>query len=126
VKTDYKPDWVMLGVPRAPGMGVRLYACKELPSADFQITEAGFEAAWALDVTMKNVLVIDKPTYGEAIARLFEIWQPGSERPAIEGKRALPAGSGRTDAGPAQGGVTLGPLPVPAPAGTEGNPVTQP
>lgn len=74
---DNSPDFVMLGLTRPAGMGVRLYASRDLPQAQFgpppmpQNVTAG---AYLLHSVMANMLVIDKPTYAEAMARMNEIW----------------------------------------------------
>ena len=84
-----KPEWLMLGVPNP--RGVRLYASRDLPQADFDQSVRDYETVWQLGAQMRNMLVIDKPTYPEAIARLFEIWN-ARERDELERQQAaLPA-----------------------------------
>lgn len=73
------PKFVMVGIDRPDGT-VRLYASRDIPGAHWgmrdELTASGGigEVAWHVDATMKNVLIIDKPTWGEAFARAFEIW----------------------------------------------------
>jgi hypothetical protein len=92
-----KPEWLMLGVPNP--RGVRLYASRDLPQANFGQAVRDYETVWQLGAQIRNMLVIDKPSYPEAIARLFEIWanqdrdkaEIGGERPALTaGRDALP------------------------------------
>lgn len=71
-----RPSHIMIGVDR-PGGGVRVYASRELP------TDLGWSQreirnhiiAWHIDADMTHVLVIDAPTWGEAYARAFGIWE---------------------------------------------------
>jgi hypothetical protein len=81
-----RPEWLMLGVPNP--RGVRLYASRDLPQAEFDQAVADCETVWQLGAQMRNMLVIDKPTYPEAIVRLFEIWN-AREREELEQRRAL-------------------------------------
>jgi hypothetical protein len=70
-----KPSHNMTGVDR-PGGGVRLYASRDLPGVSWgmrDVKDGGI--AWHIDADMQNVLVIDAPTWGEAYARAFEIWE---------------------------------------------------
>lgn len=92
-----KPEWLMLGVPNP--RGVRLYASRDMPRADFDQAMVKYETVWELGAQMRHMLVIDKPTYPEAIARLFEIWANqdrekaaiGGGQAAIGGQSALPS-----------------------------------
>lgn len=83
-----KPEWLMLGVPNP--RGVRLYASKDLPRAEFDQAIADYETVWQLGAQMRDMLVIDKPTYPEAIARLFEIWNARERDELEQGRRELP------------------------------------
>ena len=70
-----KPNHIMIGVDRPDG-SVRVYASRELP------TDLGWGQreirnhiiAWHIDADMTHVLIVDKPTWSEAYARVFEIW----------------------------------------------------
>lgn len=82
------PEWVMCGVPLPDGRK-RLYASKSLGKASITHkpdTGQG-PASWSLGVRdMVNLVIIDRPTYGECLAHLMMMW----ENELAE--RALPAG----------------------------------
>jgi hypothetical protein len=78
----------MLGVPNP--RGVRLYASRDLPQAEFDQAVVSYETVWQLGAQMRNMLVIDKPTYPEAIARLFEIWNARERDELEQARRELP------------------------------------
>lgn len=72
-----RPDFVMLGLTRPAGLGVRLYASRDLPQAQFgppPMARDYSAGAYLLHSVMSNMLVVDKPTYDEALARVREIW----------------------------------------------------
>lgn len=83
------PDFVMLGLTRPAGLGVRLYASRDLPQAQFgppPMARDYSAGAYLLHSVMANMLVVDKPTYAEAQARVAEIWanQDRDRKLAIE------------------------------------------
>jgi hypothetical protein len=76
-------DFVMVGLKRPAG-GVRLYATCDMPHLDWGQAERGYETVWHIDADMKNLLIIDKPDYPQALARLFEIWGNQDRQVALE------------------------------------------
>lgn len=77
VPSDGQPKFVMVGVDR-PGGGVRLYASRDIPPGRLnwgQRDTDSYAVAWHVEADMVSVLIIDKPTWGEAFARVFEIWE---------------------------------------------------
>lgn len=76
---DGEPQWYMTGVARAGG-GVRVYASRELISADVDVTEVSHEPVTRLSAAGRNVLIIDGPDYPWVLARIQQIWS-GNPRP---------------------------------------------
>lgn len=90
-----KPEFVIVGLDAGPGMcdGVAVQARKRvMVSRDLSETILSMTAIdnppprWKMDAVMAKMLVIDKPTYGEALDRMGEIWRnwERDERLAIE------------------------------------------
>lgn len=100
-----KPDWVLVGIPR-PGVGVRVWASRELAGTSFDMTPMEQPPPrWVIRATMAQALTVDEPDYGAAMARVTQIWhnwdreQEASARahavprPAVtRGQRSLPSG----------------------------------
>lgn len=88
VPSTGKPSHIMVGFDR-PGGGVRLYASRNVDDTGWASRNTGKAAnVWHLDADMDHVLIIDKPTWGEAYARAFEIWENHDRNAAIEAKEA--------------------------------------
>lgn len=72
------PKFVMVGTDR-PGGGVLLHASRDIRERELRWGIAtdryGTATGWHIDAEMRQVLVISGATYGEAFARLFEIWE---------------------------------------------------
>lgn len=69
------PEFVLVGIPRGPGMGKRLMASRDLTVTAFAMTEySDPPPRWKLGAILERLLVIDKPTYGEALAHMATIW----------------------------------------------------
>lgn len=80
-----RPDWIMVGVP--VDRGVRLYASKELPRAEFEVAMDRWQATgFKLTAELRGMLVIDGATYGECILRLEEIWRNAEIRKLTDGR----------------------------------------
>ena len=78
-------DFVMVGLKRPSG-GVRIYATRHMPHLEWGQVQRDYATLWHIDADMDNLLVIDKPDYPQALARLFEIWASQD----AEAKLALP------------------------------------
>ena len=87
---ENSPDFVMLGLTRPDG-SKRVYASRDLPQAEFRlplISPIGDVGAYQLTSAMTNMLVVDKPAYDEAMARIREIWANWDrEKAALPGTR---------------------------------------
>jgi hypothetical protein len=68
------PDFVLVGIPRGPGMGVRVIASRNLAGTRFDMTPQGEVPLWVIRATMAQALFVDKPSYGEAIGHIGNIW----------------------------------------------------
>jgi hypothetical protein len=69
-----KPDWVLVGIPR-PGVGVRVWASRELAGTSFDMTPMDQPPPrWKIAATMAQALTVDEPDYGAAMAKITEIW----------------------------------------------------
>ena len=68
--------------------GWRLYASREVPTAAFDVRSAEehtmTDPRWAIDAEMKNMLVITKPSQGECLAELIQLWKNRDQAAAIE------------------------------------------
>jgi hypothetical protein len=70
-----EPDFVLVGVQRPPGMGVRVIASRKLAGAMFDMTSMEDPPPrWVIRATMAQALFVDKPSYPEAIAHIGTIW----------------------------------------------------
>jgi len=88
---ELDPEWVMVGVDVPAGK--RLYASRDLKGSAFAVAAAEHSYTadgWHLTTTMRRMLVITKPTYGECLAELMTIWQNWD----AEGKQLPAASSG--------------------------------
>ena len=89
VPSTGKPKFVMVGIDRPDG-SVRLFATRDVKDAAWgqrdNVSVGAYSSvtAWHIDADMVNVLVIDKPTWGEAFARAFEIWANHDRNAEIE------------------------------------------
>lgn len=106
------PRFVMVGTDK-PGGGVRLHASRDIRERELRWGVAtdrhGTATGWHIDAEMRQVLVIDGATYGEAFARLFEIWENHDRIEARElereqAGRELPAGGTKAPAAAASSG----------------------
>jgi hypothetical protein len=87
-----EPEWAVVGVSR-PG-GKRLHASMKLDSAHFGMTDISDPPPrYAFDAVMDEMLIIDKPTYGEAMARLAEILANRQRQHEISSPGVIPAGT---------------------------------
>jgi len=85
-----KPEFIMTGIQRPDGT-VRLYASRDLKSLNWGQRDLDYPhsgVAWDIDTDMQHMLIIDKPTWGEAFARAFEIWANEDRNKAIEQAQA--------------------------------------
>jgi hypothetical protein len=93
----FSPEWVMFGVDVPAGK--RLYASRELSQAEISVWDSGQSLAaadgWHVDANMRNVLVITRDTYAEALAELMVIWANHDRAAAEDGngsaRRHIPA-----------------------------------
>lgn len=100
------PEFVLAGLDRN-GNGKRLMASRHLTGTTMTMTDmADPPPRWKLAAALGQMLVIDKPSYAEALDRMAEIWRNWDAEDR-RGQKALAADW--QDAGPAEGGVTLSP-----------------
>lgn len=87
LKTTGGPKFAMVGIDKPDG-GCLLYASRDLPQDKLLWGVAndryGTATGWHVDAEMRNVLIIDKRTWGECFARLFEIWGNWDRNEALE------------------------------------------
>lgn len=84
------PEFVLVGIPRGAGLGKRLQASRDITVTAFAMTEIDDPPPrWKIGAIMERLLVIDKPTYGEALAHLATIWSnwDRDERPVIRDRQ---------------------------------------
>lgn len=87
------PAFVLVGVNKPDGT-VRLYASRDIPGAQMQWgvvhDRYGTATGWHIDAEMRLVLVTDGATWGEAFARVTEIWNnhDREQREAVEHQAA--------------------------------------
>jgi uncharacterized coiled-coil protein SlyX len=103
------PEFVLVGIPRGPGLGKRLMACRDPVVTAFAMTEMNDPPPrWKLGAILERLLVIDKPTYGEALNHMATIWGNwdrdektaiASASPAEPGLARSQIGKGWTDVG---------------------------
>ena|ERR1035441_3706395 len=87
-----KPEFVLTGQDRGNGMGKRLMASKELGQTSMAMTDISDPPPrWKLEAVISDMLIIDKPTYGEALEHMTMIWR-NREREAAA--KAIPAANG--------------------------------
>lgn len=93
-----QPEFVLVGIPRGPGQGKRIQVSRDIEVTAFAMTEMGEgEPRFKIGAIMAKLLVIDKPTYGEALQLLATIWasqdrdsQPGARLTPVQGPLSLP------------------------------------
>jgi hypothetical protein len=68
------PEFVLVGIPRPSMQGKRLYASRNIEVTAFAMTEIGTDPHWKIGAVLRQLLVIDKPSYGQCLARMAEIW----------------------------------------------------
>lgn len=101
------PACVLTWVNKPDGT-IRLYASRDIPPQGWgQRTTSSGTVDWHLETTLRNVLIIDKPTPAEAIAWVLERWAredaEKSERDQLESRRAIAqAGKGTAISGTGQ------------------------
>jgi hypothetical protein len=83
------PEFVLVGVPRGR-LGKRLMASKDLAGTALGMATVPEGVRWKIGAVMGNMLVIDKPTYGEGLARLAEIWANWQRNAEQEQARTTP------------------------------------
>lgn len=84
------PEFVLTGTDRGNGLGKRVYASRDLPAATFSIPDGWRDApSWQLTALLDNMLTVDAPEYGEAMARVMTIWaNRDAEKRGIENAEA--------------------------------------
>lgn len=84
------PQFVLYGLDRGAGRGVRLYASKDVAGTSFTGAADGIggNSGMTLRATMGNMLTIDKASHREAIEHLFTIWRNWSALPPAQGIEA--------------------------------------
>lgn len=83
VPTTGKPEFAMYGIRRPDG-SCRVHASRDLLDAHFGQREDGYDVATHIDATMREVLTVDAPTWGEAFAKLFELWENRDRAKALD------------------------------------------
>lgn len=89
-------EFVMVGIPRSDG-SKRLMASKDLVGTALSLV--GADPRWKIGAVMGNMIVIDKPSYGEGLEQLMRIWANWAAS-----QRGLPAGTGSAGTGGSGGG----------------------
>jgi hypothetical protein len=94
-----KPDWVLVGIPR-PGVGVRVWASRELSGTAFDMTPMDQPPPrWKITATMAQALTVDEPDYGAAMAKVTQIWHNWDAEAARTETRAHPVARPQVTAG---------------------------
>lgn len=67
-------EWMMVG--RDVPAGKRLYASRNLTGTDFRLAvdQHMDGQGWLVSSVLANMLIIDRPTYGECLAAMARIW----------------------------------------------------
>jgi hypothetical protein len=92
---ELDPEFIMAGVDVPAGK--RLYASKDLKGSKFQVaidSHTHDADGWFLTSIMQRMLVVTRPTYGEAMAeviRIWKNWQDEDDHQLTEGRHDLPA-----------------------------------
>lgn len=81
------PQFVIVGAE--VDAGIRLYASRSLPDAEFGIDEIQHRPEHVLTTVMRDMLVITRPTYPEALAELQRLWANRDRAKAEEDARKL-------------------------------------
>lgn len=92
IVVDAIPQFIFVGFGK-PGGSVRLYASRSFPrGAPGFWNKSGSDgpAVWQLDADLDRMLVIDQPSWPEAMAKVFEIW--GNEDAEKARKEAITDG----------------------------------
>jgi hypothetical protein len=83
--TSITPQFVLAGFGRGQA-GVRLIASRNLDGTNLSMTDQSDPPPrWALHAKLGKALIIDKPTYGEALDHMSVIWRNWEQ----EGKTAV-------------------------------------
>jgi hypothetical protein len=73
--TSITPEFVLAGFGRGPA-GVRLIASRNLDGTNLTMTSfSDPPPRWLLTAKLGKALIIDKPTYGEALDHMSVIWR---------------------------------------------------
>lgn len=91
------PEFVMAGIARSDG-SKRLMASKDLVGTALSLVGVD-DPRWKIGAVMGNMIVIDKPTYGEGLEQLMRIWANWAAD-----QRGLPAATGTAGTGGGGGG----------------------
>ena len=71
------PKFVMVGIDR-PGGGVRVYASRDIAENELKwglaTDKYGTGTGWHVDAEMRQTLITDADTWGEAFEQIFRIW----------------------------------------------------
>lgn len=70
--TEFYPEWAVVGLKLPSGM-YRMYASQDLKAATFSLPDDG-PSEWVLNTRMGRMLIVDKPTPAECMARIAECW----------------------------------------------------
>lgn len=82
-----EPQFVIVGA--VVDAGIRLYASRNLPDAEFGIDQIQHRPEHVLTTVMRDMLVITRPTYPEALAELQRLWANRDRAKAEEDARKL-------------------------------------
>lgn len=91
-----RPDWVILGARNTPN-GVTVMASRLLQymQLDWEMRYHDASPELSMQLRMGNLVIVEAPTYGEALRRLFEQFDPETSS-----QPALPAAVTGIEAGP--------------------------
>jgi hypothetical protein len=89
-----KPEFIMAGIPRGPGIGKRIQVSRDIEVTAFAMTEMGDgEPRFKIGAILGRLLVVDKPTYGECLQHLATIWanqdRDAGHPASLQGRQAL-------------------------------------
>lgn len=72
--------------------GWRLYASREIPSAGFDVRsrkgDIMGDPVWGVDALMEKMLIITKPTQGECLQQVMQIWANHDRAVQLEAAQA--------------------------------------
>lgn len=81
------PEWVIVGCK--VDAGARLYASRDLPDAEFGMDQIKGLPEHVLTTVMRDMLVVTRPTYPEALAELQRLWEARDRAKVTEDLAAL-------------------------------------